>query len=394
MKCEACGTVIQEEATFCHSCGNILNNNSNEFDEMKCVQCGNINPLGAAFCVECGSKLKDGDQFCTECGSKLKDGDRFCTECGCEIIAKKQGLDAQSAEKSENTHNLKRIFAIIIIAIIIIVPSIICFSLFLSDAKDYPKEELTNPQEEQLNRDEVTEEINYPGKGQYKLLAYGDGYYLVSNWVENYKEAYTEYGIIDQNHTWLIPLSNSNSIARAADGFSPYAESYYDLKFDYANEGMFIVRRQCCIFPESIDFYNYTESYIMNGGCYVINVETKKAYEAGAFMTKYYDGYCFYLANRFGKIIRMDKNGNKLEFTKDGKIPWGEPSNGMIYINQKFYDVKTAKIRIDLSEYDMVYEGSRKFDENGHFKFSFRNPAGTLYEATIDTTGEMIDLMT
>lgn len=126
-------------------------------------------------------------------------------------------------------------------------------------------------------------------------------------------------------------------------------------------------------------------------GCYVINVETGRSYSAGAFMTKYYDGYCFYLANRFGKIIRMDKNGNTIEFTNEGKIPWGEPSNGLIYINKKFYDIKTADVKIDLSEYDMVSEGSQKFNDNKQFTFTFRNPAGTRYSATIDINGDFIN---
>lgn len=230
-----------------------------------------------------------------------------------------------------------------------------------------------------------------PGEKQYDtVLASGDGYYLVSKWVENYQEAYTEYGIINEDAKWMIPLSNDNAIAHAADGFSYYAESYYTLKFDYVNNGMFIVRRQCCIFPESIDFYNYAESYIANGGCYIINAETGLSYEAGSFITKYYDGYCFYLASRFGKIIRLDKDGNKTEFTNDGKIPWGEPSNGLIYINKKFYDIETAEVRIDLTEYDLASEGDMVFNGDGQYTFTFRNPAGTRYSATIDITGAFV----
>ncbi|GEM_PF-4571916 len=232
-----------------------------------------------------------------------------------------------------------------------------------------------------------------PGEGQYDtVLASGDGYYLVSKWVENYQEAYTEYGVINEDAKWLIPLSNDNAIAKAANSFSPYAESYYDLKFDYANEGMFIVRRLCCIFPESIDFYNYAESYIANGGCYVINVEYGGlSYEAGSFITKFYNGYCFYLKNRIGTIIRLENNGKETVFTKDGTIPYGEPSNGLIYINEKFYDVETAEVKIDLSEYDMVSEGNMTFDENGQYTFVFKNPAGTRYSATIDTTGAFVN---
>lgn len=324
--------------------------------------------------------------YCTECGNKIKEGDIFCTECGNKLTTEQHPSDIANDSQGQIAFNYKykRFFAILIVAGIIVTALVGCFNLFVLNAPHKKEGNIVQEEKEPL-----------PGEGQYdKVLASGDGYYLVSKWFENYKEAYTEYGIINQDSTWLIPLSKGNSIARAADGFTPLAESYYDLKFDYVNEGMFIVRRECCIFPESIDFYNYAEDYIANGGCYVINVETGESYSAGAFITKYYDGYCFYLANRFGKIIRMDRDGNTVEFTKNGKIPWGEPSKGLIYINQKFYDVKTAEVKIDLSEYDIVSQGDLKFNDEGHFTFSFKNPAGTRYTATIDTTGEMIDLMT
>lgn len=318
--------------------------------------------------------------YCTKCGNKVEDGNQFCTECGNQMPTNQVSTSSTENSKidSDLSKNKNSLIALISIGIILLVSLFACSQLFDSNNSG------------SSNKDHGKAEP-LPGEGQYDtVLASGDGYYLVSKWVENYKEAYTEYGIINQDSTWLIPLSKNNSIAQAVDGFSTYAKSYYDLKFDYANEGMFIVRRQCCIFPESIDFYNYAGSYIANGGCYVINVETGRSYGAGAFMTKYYDGYCFYLASRFGKIIRMDRNGNTMEFTNEGKIPWGEPSNGLIYINKKFYDIQTAEVKIDLSEYDMVSEGVQKFNDDKQFTFTFRNPAGTHYSVTIDTTGAFI----
>lgn len=221
-----------------------------------------------------------------------------------------------------------------------------------------------------------------------KVLASGDGYYIVSKWIENYQEAYTEYGIIDKNSNWSVPLSKDNEIASSTEGFTPMAESYYDLKFDYIGEGMFVVRRQCCIFPEAIDYYNYASSYMANGGCYIINAVTGHCYEAGAFITPYVNGYCFYLQTRWGLIIRIDKDGNKIEFTKEGVIPFGVPAQGLIFINDKFYDIETAEVKIDLSDYNVTERGNRQFDETGHYTFKFKNPAGTNYIAEINTNGE------
>ncbi len=330
--------------------------------------------------------------YCSQCGKDFEDQYRFCPECGnILIIDEKTSFSNNKKAKSPKNRCKKNPSIFLAFAIVLLISIIVCYIKI-----DFNK---TTDFDPSYNED-VSLDISYehdiaatlPGEGQYDtLLAFGDGYFLVSRWFENYQEAYTEYGIINEDAVWLIPLSKNNSIARAVDGFSPYAESYYDLKFDYVNDGMFIVRRQCCIFPESIDFYNYAESYIANGGCYVINAETGGAYSAGAFVTKYHDGYCFYLANRFGKIIRMDKNGNTIELTNEGKIPWGEPSNGLIYINKKFYDIKTAEVKIDLSKYDIVSEGTKKFDNDKQFSFTFRNPAGTYYSVTIDMDGNFVD---
>lgn len=60
-----------------------------------------------------------------------------------------------------------------------------------------------------------------------------------------------EYGILREDGIWQMPLAADNALADAVNGFDSYAESYYDLSFDYVNEGMFIVRRQCCIFQKA-----------------------------------------------------------------------------------------------------------------------------------------------
>ena len=62
----------------------------------------------------------------------------------------------------------------------------------------------------------------------------------------------------------------------------------------------------------------------------------------------------------------------------------------MIDINQKFYDIGTAKVVIDLSEYNMVDEKNMKF-ENGLYTFIFKNPAGTKFCGTIDRNGNFYE---
>lgn len=234
------------------------------------------------------------------------------------------------------------------------------------------------------------EDKHLPCEGQYDtVLASGDGYYLVSKWIENYQEAYTEYGVINSDGTWTIPLSSTNSLAYAADDFGTYSKSYYDLKFDYIGDGMFLIRRQCCLLPERIE-NGYEQSYNANGSSHVLNAETGKVYNTGWIISPYVDGYAFTRSNYLGDITRIDKNGKTLAFCDTREVYWGLPSHGMIYIDQKFYDIVTGQIKIDLTEYDMASEGNMAFNENGQYSFTIKNPAGTRYSVTIDTTGALV----
>ena len=327
--------------------------------------------------------------YCTKCGTPIEPGARFCTSCGCsvsETIPEKiANPETRQLETCKNETAMKKQFPV---AGLLVALAMIAIIVLIAVCSKLPE---SNPLEPSSTEDTARQNATPPRQEEYdNVLVSGDGYYLVEKWFENYQEAYMEYGILREDGIWQMPLAADNALADAVNGFDSYAESYYDLSFDYVNEGMFIVRRQCCIFPESVDYWNYAESYIAHGGCYVLNAETCEIYPAGSFITKFFDGYCFYLASRQGKIIRLDRNGNEIEFTRDGKLPWGEPAEGLIDINQKFYDIETAKVVIDLSEYNMVDEKNMKF-ENGLYTFIFKNPAGTKFCGTMDRNGNFYE---
>lgn len=285
---------------------------------------------------------------------------------------------------------------------------------------DVPKGEPDQDQDEEPSQAAPETEI-LPGEGQYdEVLASGNGYYLVSKRVENYQEAYTEYGVIDQNTNWLVPLAKDNEIATAIQELPGSTNSRLKLRAEYANDGMFVVRKQGFVIPEVSATDQIFLSYYEPGyGSCMINAETGHCYSVGAFTSKYYCGFCFYIRGN-GKgleVIRMDTNGVELVFTsdpdniifekstsgyncfgiKDNKgyaQQFGEPSNGLIYLGQKFYDVDTAEVVIDLTEYDMYNIPGQfplKFDDNGTFTFRFRNPARTMYEAAIDMNGDFVE---
>lgn len=300
---------------------------------------------------------------------------------------------------------------------------------YIPKANEYYDEDNSGTLGEDLEQNEAistdstddSQEERLPGEGQYDVvLASGDGYYLVSKRVENYKEAYTEYGVIDQDANWLVPLANDNEISEAIDKLPRDRNNLVDSerRYEYANNGMFVARLSGYVVPEADKNYGWS-TYEQMYGCYMINAETGHCFNVGPFTTRYCDGFCFFL-RRNGKIlevIRMDTNGEEFVFYSDpsndvfsgSTESWncfgiegntgtgrqfGEPSNGLVYLAQKFFDIETAEVVIDLTEYDMTRLPEQfplKFDEDGNFTFRFRNPAGTIYEATIDTNGDFVE---
>lgn len=283
---------------------------------------------------------------------------------------------------------------------------------------DLPDGELSHNEESPKT---TSDKEVFPGQDQYdEVLASGDGYYLVSKRVETYKEAYTEYGVIDQDANWLVPLAGDNEISKAIDEL-PHDRDHmvdHDQRFEYANEGMFAARLSGYIIPEADENWDWN-SFEQMYGCCMINAKTGHCFNVGPFTTRYYNGFCFCLRRNWRtlEVIRMDTNGEEFVFYSDPSNDvysistkgwdcfgiegnkgycrqFGEPSNGLIYLAQKFFDIETAEVVIDLTEYDMDSipdQFSLKFDDDGTFTFRFRNPAGTMYEATIDMAGTFVE---
>lgn len=96
--CSNCGTILEENAFFCHICGKEIN------IEMKfCPYCGKYKVNEALFCHICGSTLKipiielkqidntvykrdsQKSRFCSLCGSERNSCENICVYCGNDI---------------------------------------------------------------------------------------------------------------------------------------------------------------------------------------------------------------------------------------------------------------------------------------------------------------------
>lgn len=69
---------------------------------MKCQNCGSELEEGVLFCRDCGSKVEKKKLFCRECGAKITEGAKFCSNCGANVNAVNDiEVDSQPIPKEE-----------------------------------------------------------------------------------------------------------------------------------------------------------------------------------------------------------------------------------------------------------------------------------------------------
>lgn len=74
---------------------------------MKCEQCGTSLQDGVLFCRECGAKVVKKKRFCRECGAKLEEGAKFCSNCGMKVDLEFVRVEQEEldGEKSSNEND-------------------------------------------------------------------------------------------------------------------------------------------------------------------------------------------------------------------------------------------------------------------------------------------------
>ncbi|MGN0448321.1 MAG: hypothetical protein ACI4GC_07240 [Acutalibacteraceae bacterium] len=285
-----------------------------------------------------------------------------------------------------------------VILIVVIISAIIL--LFIAKNTDTTIQQKT--QKDQSTTKQYLETTqNYPKSLEYdEVLAHGDGYFLVKKEEETYNSATTKYGVINQSGEWLCPLSDENGFAKSAEEImhDAYNRSYYPARFDYLNEGFFLVKTYCVLVENESIPSGYEGTYTAHSDSRIVRYDGEIIGKGGYMMTEFYDGYCF-VTNTWGNVVRIDTKGNRTDIAKRREhTQWGmealdAPSCGLIYCDNAFYDIKTCEKIIDLSEYNFTSEtilDKHQFSADGTFTFYFYNPNRTEYVATIDVNGNFI----
>ncbi len=233
-------------------------------------------------------------------------------------------------------------------------------------------------------------------KDEYdSVLAEGEGYYLVDSFSETYASASTSYGVVNESGDWVCPLSSTNGFADAVEKLvsDGYNRAYSTPEFAYLGNDIFAVKVRCVVVGKEHIPSGYWNDWGAHGGCYLVDCSGSIRNSGGYMITEIYDGYAFTMyAN--GKIDRLDMFGNCQEFgwRTSGEAEYiGIPSCGLVCCGNIFYDIKSGKNVINLTQFDLVADDCRYFKEDGTYTFEFYNPAGSKYEATIDTAGKFIN---
>ena len=264
--------------------------------------------------------------------------------------------------------------------------------------KDEEKEDNKEHGEEndaEGDNNDAYESIPPIDSSQYdSVLAVGDGYYLVSLFSETYASASTAYGVVNESGEWVCSLSSSNGFATAvaelmSDG---YNQAFSTPQYAYLGNGIFVVKVRCVIVGKEYVPSGYWNDWGFHGGCYLVDYSGQIRNSGGFMITEIYDGYAFTMQTN-GRVDRLDLNGNSVEigWRTSGKAEYiGIPSCGLVCCGNVFYDVKTGDAVIDLTEYDLVENDCRYFEDDGTYTFEFYNPARSRYRATIDVTGKFV----
>ena len=108
MRCQKCGSLVNDGAKFCQECGSEIVTETKELEGNICCQCGNILKKNALFCNKCGHKLLE-SQTESERGNK-------CPHCN--LILKDEvmkSIDATPKKKKDNG----LVFLIVLLVVLI-----------------------------------------------------------------------------------------------------------------------------------------------------------------------------------------------------------------------------------------------------------------------------------
>lgn len=350
---------------------------------------GNVNKK---FCPYCKSSVNENVKFCPKCGAKVEDYGLSSGEG--DIIVESQG------DSSNSTGSSKKVWLIVgIVIFLIIAVAITVWLLFFNDKNsDKDKKEdgnnvVINNGDDTIDEDDDNTNIednddddddsslnrvkyygvpyqfsdgyawfkdssyiyliNQKGKIVNKFDGKGnDGYYDFQN--SNFNDDYAMIGsrLYNDEGKEVEVDFKYDSISYYDSGLLVVTVKEEDYKGVTYKRGIYDLDNKKYVYSldESISRIDYLgeDMYLLvhnDEKCIVFNAETGKSFDIGdrfdVLKTEYKDGYIIYQNTNADEVYAIDKLGNKTLIASNSRhAQMGQYSDGLVFINDSFYDIK------------------------------------------------------
>lgn len=239
------------------------------------------------------------------------------------------------------------------------------------------------------------------------VLASGDGYFLVSKFVETYSAAEKQIGIVDSNGIWVLELSSSNIFGEAVkteEGQPVLTGQKTYLSYKYLGDGIFVGTLGVEFMEPGKEYSEDIGPFELVGrmayACYFYNAKNKRSWQFGANYISPYEGD-YMLASNYGYVngesknygsddwyFIVDKEGHITDLNLERTSSFSPLSDGLFLNDGVFYNIKGVPV-LSVREYDLVNPQATCFI-NGKCEIKFKNPAGNEYVAVIDKNGNFV----
>ncbi len=358
------------------------------------------------FCESCGKELEENASFCTGCGAKVGDKESLKEKKEETIEIKKEEAVEEKKEPVKKKRNKTAIIIASVVAVLVIglIAFLIWFFVIRDDSSPFEKmlKEVANTTEKKVKevKDKIEEDMKenqkkeqekeeekfngflYPINDDYGWITdINKSYYIINKKgevISKVKYAYSPNDLIfydgysqlnDEiyNSKGSVVLSKKDgyeSIKYTKKGFVVVEIKEEDYKDTTIKMGIYDLNKKT-FNMEPVEGINRIE--YLGEGMFLIdpngrselttsvyNSETKKSFSIGdrfdVLFGEYKDGYIGFRDINSDEIYLLDKNGNKKLIYKDKKhVSIGQYNDGLIYIDDSFYDLEGNKV-IDLKD--------------------------------------------
>lgn len=345
--------------------------------------------MGKVICPKCKNEVALGVRFCPKCGEKLDSNDM-------RPASTQKGVTNDKLP-TKNKSKTKIIIFVVVLVLLIILASVLLF-LFVFNDKETTSDKNNNNNHNVVDKDDddsddqddepVVEKLDYYGNTYVFSQGYAwlkdssyiylindkgrvinkfsgknnDGYYDFQD--SEFKDGYAMIGNVLYNDKGekVEFTDNYTEIAYYDDALLVVTTKEEDYKGTIVKKGIYDLENNKYVFALNEDvydifylgeemyllYYNDSHNYVVydarNGGSFDLGDRFD------VLKTEYRDGYIIYQDTNKEEVYAIDRLGNKTLIVGNSRhAEIGQYSDGLVFINDSFYDIKGNNV-IDLKD--------------------------------------------